>query len=144
MHTRIPLLLFLTLLSGCLAPPRSDVEAILHADSERIDAMLSADPARLEVSLHESLTYTHSTGAVDTRASLIESLVAGTVDYRSIERLEPAARIQQGSGFVTSATRMVVAVGNETFTVNGVYTAVYQCESGRWQLVAYHSSPRNR
>jgi hypothetical protein len=142
MRSSVPLVLALVLV-GCLAPTRSDVEAVLEADRERIDAMVSADPARLQAALHDSLTYTHSTGVVDTRSSLIESLVAGRIDYRAIVPLAPVARIQQGSGIVTSATRMEVAMGNEAFTVDGAYTAVYQRESGRWQLVAYHSSPRS-
>ena len=136
------LLLCASVAVACASAPPRDASRVLGADLERIDAMVDADASRLERCLHEDLTYTHSTGSVDTRASLIASLVEGSVDYRAIVPLRPEARIYGDVAILTSSTRMEVSSGGETFAIDGVYTAVYRWEAERWQLVAYHSSPR--
>ena len=131
-----PLLLAL---GGCGAP--DDTARVLRADRERAAAQIAADPERLRAVLHERLRYTHSTGQVDTRDSLVESLRAGRVDYRVIEAQDPEVRLRDGAAIVTGPVRMEIAAEGRLHRLAGLYTAVYWWEAGRWQLVAYHSGP---
>ena len=133
-----PLLLAL----ACASPPLGSDDEVLVADLERIEAMIAADPARLEAILHPLLTYTHSNGLIDTRDSLVESLVAARVDYRAIAPLDPSVRVLGDTAVITTRAQLEVAAGGQVLDLDSVYTAVYQREAGGWRLVAYHSSPR--
>ena len=46
-------------------------DEILALDARRRKAMVAGDTAELETLLHRDLTYTHSSGAVDTKSSYI-------------------------------------------------------------------------
>ena len=60
-------------------------QAKKDADRARAAAMVSADGAALEAALHDELTYAHSTGSVDSKVQLIATLIAGEIDYLSID-----------------------------------------------------------
>jgi hypothetical protein len=113
--------------------------AVLAADSARIEAMVSANRAELEVTLHPSLTYTHSNGKLDTRETLIESLVGGDIDYLSIETIEPQVRLRGETAVLTSNVRMQVEAAGRVHDLEMAVTAVYFFAEGRWQLAAYQS-----
>lgn len=51
------------------------------ADDTRVAATLAADPAKLSPLLSDDLRYAHSTGGIDTKASLVESLTTGRLKY---------------------------------------------------------------
>jgi len=57
----------------------SRTKEVLAADDERIKAMVSADSRLLEPLLSEDLQYSHSTGAIDTKKTLL-SLINKKVD----------------------------------------------------------------
>lgn len=129
---------------GCATAslPTHRPEDVLAADTGRARAMVEASAPRLREALHADLTYTHSNGVVESRAALIEGLGSGRLDYRKIESLEPTVRIRGASAIVTGPVHVVVAAGGQQHDLRGVYTAVYWYDDGRWQLVAYQSSPR--
>ena len=114
---------------------------LLGADAERAAAMVDADPERLAVALDDALSYAHSNGRRDSKASLVDALVSGRVDYRSIESGRVTERIFDDTGIVTGPVKIEVAAGGRLLRLRSVYTAVYRRHAGRWRLVAYHSSP---
>lgn len=131
--------------SGRAADEAADV---LATDRARLAAMVAVDLAGLDATLHEGLTYTHSNGRLDTKASLVESLVSGGVDYLDItldvEAQVPQVRVRGETAVVTAAARMQVAAAGAIHDLTLVYTAVYFREDGRWQLAAYQSAPAAR
>jgi hypothetical protein len=128
--------------SGCAlrGSDASRIEGVLRADRERVSAMLSADRDALESVLHESLTYTHSNGRVDTKASLIELLTSGRVDYRGIAAHEPTVRLEDSTAIVHGAVRIQGMAEGRPLLLSTISTLVYWHTDGRWQLVAYQSS----
>jgi len=102
--------------------------------------MVSADALLLDRVLHESLSYSHSNGHVDSKAELIEKLVSGRVKYVSIDLDNPEQRLRGEAAIVTAPARMEVVADGEAHRLASIYTAVYWFEDGRWQLAAYHSS----
>ena len=133
-------LLLAILLAACAESNAGDPEVVLVADRKRIEAMVAADPERLDLALHESLSYSHSNGRVDSKASLVDKLVSGGVDYVSIDLANPQVRRHGDAAVVTAPMNMKVVAAGETYQLASIYTAVYWFEDGRWQLVAYHSS----
>ena len=83
-------------------------ESLIAADRERADAMVRADAAALERVLSRELRYTHSTGSVDDRESLITSLLAGDVDYLAIRSPAPVVQLHGEVGVIAGPVEMRV------------------------------------
>jgi hypothetical protein len=136
-------LMFAALLPGAVrADATRDVElALLAADQARLEALFAADTAALGPILGEDLTYGHATGQVQTKAELIAAVASGGIRYVKADSLDKHAR-----GF--GCAGVVTAIGGFTFEARGQplrltlrYTATYALRDGRWQLVAYQSTP---
>jgi ketosteroid isomerase-like protein len=118
---------------------RADSAAVLAADRARTEAMVAADPTGLDATLHPSLTYTHSNGKLDTKASLVASLLDGGIDYLSIETLAPQVRVRGDTAVLTSHVRIRVEAALRVHDLEMAVIAVYWKDDGRWQLAAYQS-----
>ena len=139
-----PCLSLILVVFGCASqvPPLATVSAfdLIEADRARAAAMVSADGAALEAALHDELTYAHSTGSVDSKVQLIATLIAGEIDYLSIESPTPLVRIRGSIGVVTGPVEMRVEAAGRVHEVRSVYLAVYALEGDRWVLLAYQST----
>ena len=84
----------LTLLTALLLAPfalhaADDARrAVQSADDARIAAMSSPDRSQLAASFSDELRYAHSTGAVDTKASFIDTLSSGKTKYLRFDYLK--------------------------------------------------------
>jgi subtilisin family serine protease len=142
------LLLCLPLLTAALYAEVDTQSSVLRAaDDERVAAILAAGPTgagartRLEAIFSDDLRYAHSTGAVDTKASYIDSLVTGKLKYSAIEYQErnftfPAA----GIALMTAKVRMKST--SATGESDNIYSilAVFHEEKGHWRFLAWQSS----
>src|SRR5262245_64705019 len=63
----------------------SRASEILALDDERFAAMTAGDRAAIERLLADDLTYVHSNGTVDDKASLLEALSSGKLRYLEID-----------------------------------------------------------
>ncbi len=138
-------------LAGCLAAP-----ALLAADKEH-DAVLAAekgwstgvshnDFALLDKVLADDLTYTHSTGGSDTKASYIDKLKTGKARYFNADyEAEPRVQILSKDTALTFGRVKVVTLGpNNTQTpATLAFLHVFVKRHGQWQLVAHQSSKVN-
>lgn len=118
----------------------SRLPALQAADDERVAATLAGDRARLTAIYSDDLHYSHSSGAVDTKASYIDALTGGRLKYVSWEYLErnfsfpaPGVALMTGKahvkvGKVESPTEMVLA-----------FLGVWREEQGKWHFVAWQS-----
>ena len=116
------LLTWVAVTSACQQPP-GHPEDVLAADVARIEAMVEANRERLEAVLHESLTYTHSNGGVDSKMSLIENLVAGRVDYRSIDPAARNVRVRGDTAVITGPVEMIVEAAGQVHHLTVMCTA---------------------
>ena len=64
----------------------TSTEAIRALEEQRYAAMLAGDVATLERLLDDALTYTHSSGVVDTKASYIAGVRDKVWEYKTIAR----------------------------------------------------------
>jgi len=142
------LIALLVLGAGCVtrtgdAPEASaaQVARLIEADRARAAAMVAVNRHELDARLHPELRYTHSTGSVDTRESLIATLEAGGIDYRKIESSAPTTRLFGETGVVAGPVTMSIFFEGRMIEVQSVYTAVYRRTSqGVWRLLAYQST----
>ena len=130
-------LLSLTCLHAEPAPQVSEIEA---ADEARIAAMKSADAAQLNALLSDALHYSHSSGVLDTKASLIEALTTRKLTYREIRYEErqfsfPSPDIALMSGKATFEVSS--AKGDRTLPM--AFLGVWRKEDGQWRFLAWQS-----
>lgn len=118
----------------------SDKAAIIAADDSRIATMRAPDREKLQAIFSDDLRYAHSTGAVDTKASFIEILVAGKTRYLGYDHVERQV--------TTPAPSIALVAGQARFrteSANGKmdsvlsYLAVWRLENGQWRFLAWQS-----
>lgn len=118
----------------------STLTALRAADDERVRATLAADRAGLNRIYSDELRYAHSTGVVDTKAGLVETITSGRTNYeafryeeRSFEVLAPGVAIMTGR----ARARVITAGGPGEATLN--FLAVWREEKGKWRFRAWQS-----
>lgn len=111
------------------------------ADDERIAAMIAADRDRLDAIFSDELRYTHSSGTVDTKKTLIESIVGKRTQYHSFEIVERHfAPVAETIALVSGRSRIKVQGNGPLTELLLSHLAVYRRENGRWRFVAWQSA----
>ena len=117
-----------------------DAATLRAADDERVAAIIAADRVRLTAVFSDDLRYAHSTGAVDTKASYIDSLVTGRTkyvvyDYQQRNFTFPSSGIALMTGRVHIKSTSASGVSDGVLSL----LAVWREEKGRWRFLAWQS-----
>jgi hypothetical protein len=112
---------------------------IRQLEDERYAAMTGKDIATLDRLLDDNLTYMHSSGITDTRASYLEGLQTGVWDYEQIDRTDYQATVERELAlvFCKLSIRMVIRGVFKAFDSRAL--AVWVRRSDGWRLLAVHS-----
>src|SRR5690242_2901029 len=110
------------------------------ADDARVAAFTSADKAKLEATISDDLRYVHSSGKLDTKASMIEALTTGKSAYHAMTYENRDFR-EVAPGLVLVNGRVKVQLGKtEPFTELYLsFLAAYRLEKGAWKFLAWQS-----
>jgi ketosteroid isomerase-like protein len=130
---------------GCAAlssrPPARRGEATVRAiEQRRFEAMTTRDLRALDTLLADDLRYTHTTGKVDTKASLLDDLRAGRLVYESITPGELHVHVHGDAATLAGTARMQVRANDVAQRFSIRFTETYVNRGGRWQLVAWQST----
>jgi ketosteroid isomerase-like protein len=87
----------------------------------------------------DDLTYTHSNGMVDTKASYLGALRDGVFRYTSVDLEDLQARSVGEAAVVTGRARVTTELKGGELVTSLRYTAVWAPIDGAWQFVAWHS-----
>jgi Domain of unknown function (DUF4440)/Domain of unknown function (DUF6265) len=121
-------------------PAASGADAVLAAEDARFAAMVRGDAEALHRWLAGELSYVHSTGEIENREQLIDSITSGR---RRFDAVEPTERrvIFSGSGaaLVQGLARFRVAAGATPLAFEARYLAAYGLRDGDWKLLAWQS-----
>ncbi|MGH8250940.1 MAG: DUF6265 family protein [Steroidobacteraceae bacterium] len=122
------------------ARPAEEGAAVLAAEDARFAAMIAADVEAMRRWLAADLSYTHSTGQVEDRGRLVESIASGRTRYlgiapseRTVTLLGPDAAMVRGRAQVQAA----LAGARRDFQAR--YLAVYRLQDGEWKLQSWQS-----
>ncbi|TCG07893.1 hypothetical protein BZM27_16190 [Paraburkholderia steynii] len=128
--------------------PRGLDTAMKHSPNEvceleesRWDAMIAADVARLDELLSEKLSWTHSSGHREDKASLLQRISSGQITYRSITRTDERFTKWESVVLVTGIAEMRVEVGGRETIVKNRFTNVWVKELAVWRLAGWQSTP---
>ena len=120
----------------------NETERILEIDRSRIEAMVAADEEALECFFTADLTYAHTNGVLDTKATLIDKIRTGAYDYAGIETDEILVKTIGDEIAVLTGTA-VLAVRTSTGKTVEVpirFTSVYVHDDARWKMTAWQST----
>lgn len=134
-----------TLLAGSLALCACSVmpagggsagdSAVAAAEKLRV-AMVDPDQAVLNALVADELSYGHSGGKVDTKASFIGDLMAGNSDFVTIDISDQTVKVVQD---ITIIRHTLVAKTNDRGVAGNVrlhVLQVWQRQGGAWKLLA--------
>jgi len=115
-------------------------QAVKTAELARFKANVDADVKALGLLLADDLDYVHSGGDVDTKASFIEALASGRLDYTSVEPTIEKVRIL-GDIAIVRGTAKVTASNRGSSSENTIgFTDAWIFRDQRWQLTAWRSA----
>jgi hypothetical protein len=131
---------------ACLAAkdnaPSADsrAAALRAAELARFEANVKADAAALDRLLSADLEYAHSNGKLDGKASFIESLTNGSVDYLAMTPDIQSLRVFGDAGVIRGLVKVSVTMDGTNHQLTIGYTDVWQWKDGRWQMTAWRST----
>jgi hypothetical protein len=115
-------------------------DGILELEQRRFKAMCDGDADALSALLHDRLTYTHSSGAVDSKESYTLGVRDKLWDYQSIKASDAGVALHGGAAVVHCRLRIDVVVAGMPKIVESVALAVW-VDDGGWKCIAVHSTP---
>jgi ketosteroid isomerase-like protein len=118
-----------------------DERAVLAAEDRRYQALVAGDLDALEEVFADELSYTHSSGAVDTKASYLEKLRTGYYVYQRIDH--PVDRVSVVGDCAIVVGRMIadLEVQGSPKHLDNLALAVWTRARGPWQLLAFAPTP---
>ena len=122
---------------------QSEIEKIILLEKQRFAAMVNKDTMFLKSVLAEDLLYSHTSGEVDTRQSLIKSIVEKKLDYQKMELIEIAHRLYKKFAIFNGTMFITVISNGKPLDLKIKYLDVYRKTGKQWQLVAWQSARLN-
>ena len=129
-------------MGSATAQPSTATAELLAVQLERFDAAISKDISRLERMVAEEVRYCHTTGAVDTKASYLETVRTGGIGWLEVSPIGMEARIYGDVGIIAGEVqqRITVAGRAEPIDMHIRTIDVYIKRGGRWQLTEFQAS----
>lgn len=119
-----------------------DERALLELEQRRWAALLASNPVVLGELLSDELSYTHSTGHVDSKDSYVTRIVSGRLIVRDVQTDGTSVRRVADTAVFTGRARMDVDVESKHVVFNIAYSTVWVLHAdGHWRMVCWHSTP---
>lgn len=115
-------------------------EEISELETQRFKAMTENDFASLERILADDLSYSHTSGWLQTKGEFIATLRSGQLKYESISAEETKVRVYGNTGVVTGRASLKVRSKGQEESFRVRYLDVYINRNGRWQMVGWQST----
>lgn len=133
--------LFLLSVSTLPAQTKSE-DAVKAAVEELRVAMINGDSVMLDKLADQKLTYGHSSGHVDDRATFIHKLATGSSDFVSIDLTEQTIIISGKTAIVRHKLDAVTNDNGKPGDVHLLVMLVWQKSGGHWKLLARQAVKR--
>ena len=119
----------------------TDTQTIRELEDRRFRALCEADTATLEKLLADGLVYTHSSAAVDSKASILAGIKAKKWEYKKVERPVEDIQVHADCAIVTGEVRIDVIAGGNRRSLHSRYVDVWVRGPKGWQMTAWQSTP---
>jgi ketosteroid isomerase-like protein len=115
-------------------------QAVAAAHDRRIAATIAADVAGLGAMMTDDMTYTHSSGATETKAEFLGALQSRKYVYREIVPRDRRIRIHGDAAIVSGPCHVVIEPGGQRTEIDLYFTELYVKEGGQWRMALWHST----
>jgi len=131
--------------AGAESPTEPNAGAIsvaetLRAEDARYDAQIENDLEALDRMFSQELVYIHSSTVQDTKASFIESLRSGKVNYHSMERSDIKVRTFGDLAIITGKAHFEVTARGKEKTLNLLFHSVWVKRESGLQFVSWQAT----
>jgi hypothetical protein len=116
-------------------------QRILELEEQRYAAMLTGDAATLERLFDDALTYTHSSGVVDTKESYVAGIRDKLWEYKSISREAERVVLRGDAALVYCRLRIELLMRGTLRKVDANVLGVWTRSGAEWRLLAIQSTP---
>jgi hypothetical protein len=125
---------------GLAADSATAESEIAQIEQQRFAAMQAADIATLDRLLSPDLTYTHSSGKLETKPVFLGAIRTGALKYKTVAPEGIAVRVYDSAAVVTGRCHFQVEAEDRQLDLQVRFTDVYVKRDGAWQLVAWQST----
>jgi hypothetical protein len=116
---------------------------VLKREQQRVEYLTAGKLDELAAMLSPSLTYTHSSAALDSKNTFVESLRSGRVAYKSLKHRDVQVRLPTPDVAILNGLSDVdVVTDGQAQHVPLRFTIVYVRRNGVWLMEAWHSARR--
>jgi ketosteroid isomerase-like protein len=115
-------------------------QAVAAAHDRRIAATVAVDIAGLGTMMTDDMTYTHSSGATETKAEFLGALASGKYVYREIVPRDRRIRIHGDAAIVSGPCHVVIEPAGKRTEIDLYFTELYVKEGGQWRMALWHST----
>ena len=122
------------------APKAPAGDVVKAAELKRFEAAQKSDLDALGQLLADDLTYTHSTGVLETKAVFLDSLKLGKLQFKKIEPADLQVRVYATTAVINGTAKISVVSEGQPKDVHIRFTDVWVSHAGRWQMVAWQST----
>jgi hypothetical protein len=133
-------ILLIILLCGinCIATmaQTTDDKKVAEAVETLRKTLIDPDKTVLDKIIHEDLSYGHSGGNIETKAMLIESLMTGVSDFKTIELTDQTIKVHGKTAIVRHKLSAETNNRGVAGTVKLSILYVFQKVKGEWQMLA--------
>ena len=116
------------------------IETIKALDGERMCAMVAGDLETLGRILSDDMTYVHTSAAVDTKQSIMESIGNGNLNYKKMAARDVQVRDFGDTAVLRGQADVEVMSGGNDLKFSLEFTEVYVNGVAGWQMVAWQST----
>lgn len=122
-------------------PTRAEaIEATNAAETKRIEALVKGDVDALDALFTKDMVYTHSSGKVDTKEILLESLKTGATKYLSLVLTEKKHQVYGNTVVVTGLAEIKVKAGESEVGFKARFIEIWTRQKGEWKFAAWQTT----
>jgi ketosteroid isomerase-like protein len=126
--------------AAALLSAAGPADAVKAAEDSWAKAIVAKDYAALEKILSADLTYTHSDGRRDTKASYIDSIKTGKQVYEVATPQDLEVKLFGNTAVLTGKLKIVSLTNGKRSDPTLSILHVYVKHGAQWQLVAHQSA----
>ena len=135
MKKLICLIMVMAIINGTMA--QSKEEAAVNAAVENLKkAMIDGDKGALEKITSDKLSYGHSSGRVEDRASFVDNIVTGKSDFVTIELTNQTVSVSGDAAIVRHTLSATTNDSGNPGSVKLNIMLIFQKQKGQWKLLA--------
>jgi ketosteroid isomerase-like protein len=123
------------IVSGAMAQSKEETAVTAAVESLK-KAMIDGDKAGLEKITANQLSYGHSSGRVEDKASFVDNIVTGKSDFVTIELTNQTVSVAGDAAIVRHALSATTNDNGNPGSVKLNILLVWQKQKGQWKLLA--------